>query len=269
MKLSLKEFFKLIYPENNLNYTGFKIEVPDSAKVLISTYVKDLVDKAQDLGPEVTENPTFKDRYSLNHTIYSGMEFGTDVINHIIALFGNEFKSVIPLIISKVRLDNLQEANKGIGRQNTIDTADSNDYKYYLLIDNSELGVNREMLKEFGLGDAIGCPASLKPSEETRQYLLKRGIDVSKSTMLQEYAEILSTKFNECIVTLFKTLTIEEQEKIFGPIDTKLLSGELLREVRQRRPKVPWIDIFAEDYPERQSERSKRCPHEYDIVTDK
>ncbi len=212
------------------NFLNGMPEPPESLQRFMSPYARSLIDKAGDLGKDLSK-VELTNKYEVGAVVSAGMNTGTKVTTQLRALFDEDFKTIMPVILSKVRLGDIEEARTEIGIKSSrsVNTGDAN----YNLLDNSKYGLDVERLKEFGLGDTLGCPASMKVSEPAKQFLKECGVEVS-GTMLEDFAGVASEKFEHYVGSWYRDLSPREQRKLVEPETRKILDGDVLKEARQK-----------------------------------
>lgn len=215
-------------------------EVPDSVNVFFSEgnqrYIGPLIQSAERLGGEISQ-VALHDGYTVEAVVSAGINTGSEVTTQLKALFGPSSQESLPLMISKIHLDSVNQARRGIGITKTRVGSHEGNPLYYL-VDDSPLGIDREVLKSFGLGEAIGCPAGLPITQETRDFLTRLGFDPPR-TMLGDFAIVLSSEFDRTVLAWYERLPEDERRRRIHPDELRLLSGEArkaaIEEAKTRR----------------------------------
>ncbi len=222
LNASWEQFLEL----NNMPYIDHLLKgvpVVESARRFADSYVHTLMKRAEVLGKELSK-VGLRDGYSIEGIVHAGVVTGSEVTTHLRGLFGEEFRPIIALIISKVRLDNIIETRRAVGITRDMGGGHEGTPNYNLL-DNSTIGLNREKLKMLGLGDTLGCPAGMKVSKQTRDFLLQRSVDVSETTMLEEFALMTVDKFDHYLGDWFRGLIPIQRQTLIEPETLRVLEG--------------------------------------------
>lgn len=203
------------------DYTGSFLggtSIPESARRFMDPYVRYLIGRAGVLGKDLSK-VGLRDGYSVKSLVGAGIATGAEVTTQLRAVFGEEFRPIMTVMISKVRLADVENARRGVGLTKKRLGSHEGGAEYSLL-DNSPQGLNRERLKELGLGDALGCPASMKVSQETKEFLKERGVDVSSITMLEDFATMTADEFDHYVGEWYRGLSAP-QRKLFVESETR------------------------------------------------
>lgn len=203
------------------------VRIPEEVLSLVDPYLNEIIDRAQLMGEELSE-VSLIDKFSVQRIVDAGANTGARVTSQLVGLFGEDFEPASSLIISKVALDNVAFARKEIGLVMSKKPDVDNRSLDYSLLDDSKVGLNRNRLKEWGLGRVLGCPAGIPISEEAREFLRDKGV-VVEATMLEEFAEVTSVQFDEAIGSWFRGLSPEYSREVIEAEDLRILSGEARR----------------------------------------
>lgn len=219
-----------------------EVEVPEGAKKFFDPYIEGLIVRVEQLGTELSR-VHFKEGFSISSLGNAGFNTGTMVTTQLIGLFGDEFRPLTAVLISKVRLEDVGLARKEVGLpaislkgEFEIPLGD------YSLLDNSPLGLNRDRLRELGLGDTLGCPAGMKISHETQEFLVSKGVSLSGKTMLEEFAGMMSEQFDRYLGFWYRGLTTLQRQTLIDPETERVLAGEVRRLALQENdlPRCPY-----------------------------
>jgi len=218
MKDSWIDFLKgltLVQPENKR-----KFNVPESCKRFMHPYVYDLVVHAQELGEKYSKFETGHE-YRVQTGVVAGIDTGVRVTTQLSAIFGEDFNPLDPVRISKVSLEKVGYATGGIGRH----TEDVPATSYYML--HPEQRLNTDMLRQLDYGKAEGCPAGLPSSAQTKKFLREEcGIEV-KGTMLEDFARVLHTEFNQSVRSWVENLHPRQRQDYLRQEERRLLEGKV------------------------------------------
>lgn len=213
--------------------------IPEASRRFMDGYSSSLIDKVNKIAEDPTKNIPRKP-YIFN-LVTQGLNTGLDIATQLSAIFGTEFNPKIAIAISKTRFEDLKETNKAVGLERDKDGKCTENYSYDLIDGAERLGLNKEGLKELGLGDVLGCPASMKVSDPTRRYLEGKGVQVV-GTMLEDFTRMTSEKFEETVGKWYRGLS-QERRGFVHPEDRRILDGQVLEESKKFRAegKCPYL----------------------------
>lgn len=215
-----------------------RVEIPRRAQRFVDPFVVALINKADTEREKILGVHVEKEIGTIG-VMYVGIDTATEVTTWLSAIFGEDFNPNYPILMSKVRLKDNNEANSKIGLNKKKDGEPL--VSSYELLHPTE-GINREELKRYGLGKAVGCPASMKVSRETRDFLSARGVNVQR-TMLENFALMLHNEFNATVRDWFNKLTPKQKEQYVDIEQRHIIQGEV------------WSAVKLQD-----SEQINNCP---------
>lgn len=213
---------------------------PKSAWRFKDEYVVRLIDYAEKLAETKTQvRDLIGHAPEFEQVVTAGVRTGTAVTSRLAAIFQEEFLPVKAVLVSRVSIDHVGEASVGLGILS--DRFPRSPLVNYPLLDGSKLGLDVKQLRAYGSGDALGCPAGRLASAETQAFLLERGVDVRRTTMLEDFAAMIGEHFETTIMAWYRGLTPEEQEQRVIGADNLILSGEVRRAFVERdRGRCPY-----------------------------
>ncbi len=184
-------------------------------------WIRNPVAEVAHLGSRYSRTETNSGAASLEEVVRAGTTTGLNVVTTLLPM-GKIFERYdlarAALILSKVSLGNAGQVQKEITKAGN-----------YALIDEEQgrfqhLDVTK--LKEYGLGEVLGCPAGLPVSPECRDFLESRcGVEV-EGTMLSRLAETVKVNFQKDVQDWFDSRTEREQEIFLNRDNVMLLRGE-------------------------------------------
>ncbi|MCX8009124.1 MAG: hypothetical protein N3A54_05515 [Patescibacteria group bacterium] len=183
----------------------------------LKSYILELLNKAGKLGKEVSR-VVLPYGYIVREVVSAGMATGSIVTTQTSALMSEGWSSRVSLVLSKVSLDYIDQVQRSIGISPTVVSCEFK--PCYDLFDHQ--GLNQEKLKEYGYGEAVGCPASLPISKETQKILEEYGLKAPR-TMLEDFASMVHGEFQR-IREWFNNLSEDERKQLHSE-DVKILSG--------------------------------------------
>jgi|GEM_PF-3197903 len=196
-------------------------KITETAKLYNEIYLASPEEVAGIQAQEIHPGP-------LADRVRQGFNSGVKTTTQLNSLFREDFKPVLAIAMSKIKIADVKQEASEIGLNSNM----------YPLLDNSSLGLERKRLREFGLGDTLGCPASMKVSKETHNFLRQKGVDVSNTTMLDDFATKLPERFDLHVGEWFSGLSPNEREQNIAPKELRILTGEARRnalEMRERQ----------------------------------
>lgn len=227
MDYSWQQFLQSLGRGYNSLPEELTMPVSDSAQRFIDPeFIGPLLDNATELIPDSRDHKELKDLVS------PGITTGVVVPLQLRGIFGEDFNPRTAIILSKVSLNFIPKIDQGIGMTfdengNRVDQ----DPPEYALLNNSAQGVNHTLLREYGLGRVLGCPASMKVSEKTRLFLEGKGIR-SPRIVTTELAEMIDDKFDPYIGNWYRGLGPEARRAIIDPETIKILDGDIRRSIK-------------------------------------
>jgi len=218
-----------------LELLGLK-DTPDSIKHIFPdpTYpldkIKTIIDTITAFQGVNQGRPSQKTISNMVDDISGGMETGIHVSTHMAALsyaVPNLNSSRAALMISKISGDYLVEAQTDIGID-IIAKEGEFDSHYSLIDSQASNGLNMDLLRQFGYGRAIGCPASMKPSTECIEFLKTiPGVDEVSGTVTEELADIINEQFPHYVLSWFESLPQQQRELLIQPDHLAKLEGRI------------------------------------------
>lgn len=181
----------------------------------------------------------------------SGLFTGAQIVTQMAAIFGEEFASRYVIQASGVAVSGLQGVRERIGVTKDGSVSDN----YNLIVKNDDVfndeaeeqqadaahhhkapwKLHVEILKLLGLGNALGCPAGWRASQETEDFLIKE-CDVDpkkvKRTMLGNFAERVVAQYEHYVGEPCKVF-LGGGNALEGRIQreaSRIISGDVLRE---------------------------------------
>lgn len=202
--------------------------------VALADHTQNLIEKTTLLCsrlPEVERHGN----YPIDEIVASGLStaalVGVQTISLSPALGKNSNPEIMALMLSKVDLNQADEAVSRIGYSGCPFSQQT----YKLLDPNSKFALDIKQLKEFGYGMAIGCPASLKTSIETVQFLQKElGGNVSREPMLIDFMRRLSKEYKQSIVEWYNGCDETTRSYLRNPT-RDILEGRLGNPLENKR----------------------------------
>lgn len=199
--------------------------LPDSVKPLLASYTRELIEDVQVLGETYAVQASGK-RFKAKEIIPLGMETGSEVTTQLDAIFGEEMNPLYAILVSKIRGDFNREAHAAIG---IPDTKKRYPWSYDLLEPIN--GIDREKLKAHDYGVAIGCPASMKPSPQTKAFLQDEFGVLVERTMLDDFATQLHYNF-DTVRSWYQQLNTEGRMKLVTQKDRDTLEGRIWNTIK-------------------------------------
>lgn len=233
LKISWRQFIDEMSQKRLLGYEA----------ITRDPYVLGLVMNAERLGSSVSK-VILEKGYSIQGIVTAGLYTGTEVTSHLASLFGSEAYSckspsvapVATLLSSKVNLDNIDRMRKSVGILDLLDRINQKPIQYGGIDPQSSTGLKQDILKAFGLGDTLGCPAGMRPSIECISFLKrtlpKFGVKEPKisTTMLEEFATFTCAIYEREILVWYNELSEQEKEELVHIKNRYLIEGKTLRE---------------------------------------
>lgn len=217
-----------------------RTEIPEPTKRFFHPFVTQRIQEAVTLFDDIYPTPPelvygMTERRArevvtqrFGNRVRQGMRTGSNVTTQLHLLFGEEFRPRMAIAISKISLEHLADGTNEIG----LDEKN----RSYTLLDNSTLGLDRKRLRELDAGDTLGCPASMKVSPEAEIFLEQRGVDVSDTTMLDDFSAKLPARVELHMGDWFRGLSPAEREMIrIAPDELSILTGEARRSALEIR----------------------------------
>lgn len=222
-----------IYPHD---FFYWKITVPDYSKRFMGEYTRELYERTWGLGVLYSQTGRGSDFY-LHKTVNSGMNTGIIGTSFLSALLADSFHYVHPVKLAKTKLNKLNGALTELGAQvpelpkvDHTERVQDPTYEYPLL--HATRILDPERLHELGYGEAIGCPARMRPSEETRTYLRDEcGVEV-KGSVLQEFAVRHHQEFESRVREPYQLLSLGERAQHTSLNSWLLMDGEVWEAVK-------------------------------------
>lgn len=193
---------------------------PKSAKIFISEYTKHLINDVQELGKIYSTGGMGQD-FKVENTIALGIETGSEVTGQLDAIIGDEMKPVFVLLISKIRGKYNRPAQREIGIPD-LHVGDLYNYDLLHPVD----GIDRQRLRQYDFGTAIGCPASIKISPQTKKFLQETHGITFEGTMLGDFATMFHDKFRE-VRLWYKKLNDGDKLKLVTKENRNILDGKV------------------------------------------
>lgn len=113
---------------------------------------------------------TFKDGYSLFRDLTGGLRTGGLLVAQLKAIFQESFRVPMADWVAKTTFKGLEHVLVETGLGDTPHLFDVPQGVHFGLLDEQH-GLNHEILRNAGLGKALGCIAFMKPSAEVLSYL--------------------------------------------------------------------------------------------------
>jgi hypothetical protein len=215
------------------------VPVPEDQRRFFDQYTRDLAVRA-DEGVKKYSRADLRDDTSLSGVGEAGMHIGSEATVQLCAIFGDEFKPNSALLLSKINQNDVGDGLKEIGLLRRFDQSVGGASPEYTLLDNSSSGLNRERLRELGLGSTLGCPAAMRVSSETEGYLRSKGVTPSTPTMLEDFAVMTSEQFNHSVREMYAGLTHRQKQTFIDPEQNRILSGEARKVATSERRSCPY-----------------------------
>ncbi len=194
-------------------------------------YINKLWSDADELRRQLVSEGVSGIQNDLSTEIIGGFVSGGDTITHMLLLeqlFPN-IRTVSKLgKITQVAIECLPDAQSGIG----IKTAESVVRPFSLF--NPNLSLNDDRLVEYGLGSAIGCPASRLPSQACREFLSETFVVQKITPFFRHYYEWLKPLFTSHVLEPFNVLKENYPEfvdRVYRKIEGDLLCGKVPQEL--------------------------------------
>lgn len=206
---SLVGSFETLLKINNFTRKkpSIEIDVPFNTDAYTSSYVQKLLRKVGGGGIEHTVTNYHDDgkEFPVERLFSDAMVNAAIVTGRLVALFGKDFSSSYPVIVSQLPFHNLEKAKQMMG------IAKKGQQANYDLIDPDH-GINLELVRSLGSTSAIGCPAAIPASPEMKAYIEENfGVDVKKKSMLHIFADDYKTHFDQTIMPWFNNLSAEQR----------------------------------------------------------
>jgi hypothetical protein len=220
--------------------------VPEGARRFFDPYPRSLIDHVIDLGTKVKKQGkdqsilAVSDEVGVREVMSAGIGTGAKMTSQLRALFGEDFSPALAVVISRVGIVSLNELERQIGMKRDGKT------ESYALLDGSELGLNKEDLMRLGVGAAWGCPAGMRVSTRTRDFLEQRGVQMSGKTVLQDFAKMTSDKFDHYLGDWYKRLSLDERQQYLDSESRKVLDGSARRDAIELR-NVRWCPYGSKE----------------------
>lgn len=232
-KLFLREggaTLEYIFPDEEL-------PIPEETRRYANPYVLGLINDAVELEKRHPDHVSaIGGERALSGLVKDGIYTGALIASHLKILQGEHYHPHAPVQASKIRVENIivLAEELGLKRDSGFDQWESTSGNYTLL-DDSKLGLDRDRLRELGLGDALGCPASIRMSAEATAFLQTSGIEVSGKTVTQELAEMIPAQFDHYVGEWYRGLSPERQRSLIDPELARIMSGEARRTALEER----------------------------------
>ena len=208
-----------ITPENNVDFK--------------SKYIQDLIDLV-----EASTHLSYLQRYSEDHlsaeTIFGiGAITGGNVTAHLRALFGESYTTVTPILLSRTSIEKSRYARAQVGVRERDTEGNPIPVSLRGMDTSHHSGLCMKMLADHDKGTALGCIASMMPTEATLTFLEGLGCRPD-GIMLKNYAERLSDEFRVYVLGWYENLCDRERHMMVHPYDRSLLEGDAFRPLREK-----------------------------------
>ena len=213
------------------------IPVPDEQRRFFDEYTTHMAFAADD-GVRLYARTDLKGSTVLSSLGDAGMESGIDATVQLPAIFGEDYSPVSTLQLSKVSLHNFYDGLTEIGLFPRASQTERTKPDYSLL-DGSSNGLRRDKLRELGLGDNIGCPASLPVRKETEAYLVDKGVTLATRTMLEDLSQMTADHFQRDVMEPYRELGMRRYISVTGE-NRRMLDGRVRSSIGRETPRCPY-----------------------------
>lgn len=158
-----------------------------------SDFVRERIQIAGENGERYSTNANARKsgRYSVRKDILSGIASATSIATKVISFpdFSPDRATKTAILLSKITARHLRKFEEPSFRENFREVASP----------------NSELLKEFGYGTAMGCPASMRPSDECVEFLEANGLP-HRGIMLADFMKRVQAHYDEVVSPYLRTL---------------------------------------------------------------
>jgi hypothetical protein len=223
------------------DFFNWNIGIPDYSKRFFAPYVRDLYTQTWGLGAQHTQAVT-SEFYKLHEIVNNGMNTGIIVSTYFSALLEDSFSFIPPHKLAKIKLRKSRLALNEIGAQGKdlpkVDHGEQiQDPEYFYPLLDPEKILDPKRLHELGYGKTPGCPARMRPTDETIRFLRDECGVIVSGIMLQEFAVMNHKEFGRLVREPYEALSEEQRIKHISLNTRLLLDGEVWEAVKSRSKK--------------------------------